>query len=601
MAQKRKILDENQEQCFPITHVEAVIGNDGRNVSEVLGEDFATKEYVHVNGGKIDKILVDGSELPIVNKSVNITMPTPYDDSAVRQLIADEASRAQGVEAGLRTDITEQEGIIQTKIAEVDAAKAATIAATTAANTATAATNTAISNAESATQAANTAAAATQAAIAQAERVNVELEGSTITVTDKEGNESSIDLLDATNERVYINVTTNKTGVSVEGIVINCYLNNDVDDPLQATTNENGQCYLDIPNNYHYRLVFPTIAGCDPITDVTHIAHASQRIVDVEYKETIEPVDKGEVLRVIARKRDEGEYSPASNVTMIIRVDGVSHTISTDNDGIATYTIPYGKTYTVSIPDIDAHYIRGGVQQYSFTAEMSNRAVSVVYVSYDGGLKIIDLSGNEYDFELWKYLVEEETDPNLKKTNEEADVIKVITQTLAANNGVFGIDINMITDGAVFQKLEWEPVPNNLISSIPASGNNVSQPYYYNGAAATQLIINEGKNRPVPLTLPAYTHVETITKTLGDTTYNGFYGSVGQWDIVRILREDIDDILQYVRPNAARYISSLFPQSSPPAKMTCTQNGNSLFYSYTIGPLNTEKKSKVSCIPFLAM
>ena len=47
--------------------------NDGNGTS---GSSFATKTYVDKNGGKIDVIKVNGTAQGIVNKSVNITVPT---------------------------------------------------------------------------------------------------------------------------------------------------------------------------------------------------------------------------------------------------------------------------------------------------------------------------------------------------------------------------------------------------------------------------------------------------------------------------------------------------------------------------------------------
>lgn len=85
MLENKKLTDKNKQQYYPITHVDAVIGVDGRTIAEILDEDYATKEYVAEYGGKIDKITVDGTELPIVDKTVDIPS---YDDAELRDLIA---------------------------------------------------------------------------------------------------------------------------------------------------------------------------------------------------------------------------------------------------------------------------------------------------------------------------------------------------------------------------------------------------------------------------------------------------------------------------------------------------------------------------------
>lgn len=51
--------------------------NDGDGTT---GSKFATEAYVNTNGGKIDKIKVNGTEQTITNKTVDITVPTKTSD-----------------------------------------------------------------------------------------------------------------------------------------------------------------------------------------------------------------------------------------------------------------------------------------------------------------------------------------------------------------------------------------------------------------------------------------------------------------------------------------------------------------------------------------
>lgn len=51
--------------------------NDGDGTS---GSEFATKSYVDTNGGKIDKITVNGTEQSITNKTVALTIPAQVSD-----------------------------------------------------------------------------------------------------------------------------------------------------------------------------------------------------------------------------------------------------------------------------------------------------------------------------------------------------------------------------------------------------------------------------------------------------------------------------------------------------------------------------------------
>lgn len=51
--------------------------NDGDGTT---GSAFATEDYVDTNGGKIDKIKVNGTEQTITNKAVDLTVPTKVSD-----------------------------------------------------------------------------------------------------------------------------------------------------------------------------------------------------------------------------------------------------------------------------------------------------------------------------------------------------------------------------------------------------------------------------------------------------------------------------------------------------------------------------------------
>ena len=53
---------------------------DGGTSTGVITKELADKNYVDTNGGKIDKIKVNGVEQTITNKEVNLTMPTKVSD-----------------------------------------------------------------------------------------------------------------------------------------------------------------------------------------------------------------------------------------------------------------------------------------------------------------------------------------------------------------------------------------------------------------------------------------------------------------------------------------------------------------------------------------
>lgn len=67
--------DANKNVALTVPTSTSDLTNDGDGQS-----NFATEAYVQTNGGKIDKIQVNGSEQTITNKTVNITVPTKVSD-----------------------------------------------------------------------------------------------------------------------------------------------------------------------------------------------------------------------------------------------------------------------------------------------------------------------------------------------------------------------------------------------------------------------------------------------------------------------------------------------------------------------------------------
>ena len=67
--------DANKNVALTVPTATSDLTNDGDGQS-----NFATEAYVATNGGKIDKIQVNGSDQTITNKTVNIIMPTKVSD-----------------------------------------------------------------------------------------------------------------------------------------------------------------------------------------------------------------------------------------------------------------------------------------------------------------------------------------------------------------------------------------------------------------------------------------------------------------------------------------------------------------------------------------
>ena len=421
-------------------------------------------------------------------------------------------------------------------------------------------------------------------AVVGAERVNCELLGSVVRITDRTGLKRSVDLLSATDEVVQIVVTTNVQGVSVSGLVINAYYNDASVPTASVTTDANGMGSLRVPNGYKYKLVFPDIAGCLPIADVVHTASVSQRSVEVEYK------DQGSVANehviVLVQEMRGDTVTLLSGVEISVTVDGQTGTYESSN-GKAQFDIPIGKTYTVTAPSRTGEYIQGGTSTYTFTAEGSVRTMGYTYRLYDSGLFIVATDGVEYALDEWVEALAQGT-----RTNTEAYLIKVATTALETANGVFLVDIDHLAERTYGANKSWAS-QNVLFNTIPSNGNSVSADYYYDGLTASKLIQTEGDNRGIGT--DAVDKCLILSREINGNPHQGFLGSVGQWNQLWANRVEVDNILDVVRPGHTYTFASLTTN-----KWTCTQSSANGAYIWSSAGGSYTKTGTNAVVPFFA-
>ena len=467
---------------------------------------------------------------------------TNYDDTQVRSDIQQ-----------LNTDINTQTGRINTALSDLETAKTTKIAemdaAKVAAETATAAAIVATQNADAATQ-------ATQTAIAQAERLNVELEGSVITITNKEGVEKEIDLQDATDERVFINCSTTVEGTSVSGLNINVYYGDVLHTTL--TTNAQGSARIDIPNGTIYRIVFPRLVGCNPIPDVRHTAVMSQRSVEAVY---VEEFIAYEHVKFNVKKADSiSDIQPFEGVEVKVEYgEHVEHYIS-DAQGVIEFDIPISTTYAYTVIRPDGYYMYEGRTSFTKTALSALYEATIKLVPYDTGVYIVTQQGGQYHFEDFQTAVE-----GGWVQKSDAKLIKIATEILCSNDSPFCISIDDITE----MELTNGAWANN--NSIMLGGRNM-----YNGYANTLTILSNAATNNINARAALLCVQKSVV--LDTTTLDGFLGSPNQWTLLWRMKDTIDEMILYCRPSATRLLSNITNR-----KWTSTELDASIAYSFTTG------------------
>lgn len=316
-------------------------------------------------------------------------------------------------------------------------------------------------------------------ALARANNVNATLSGTVVTITNSAGTSSSVDLAAATDERVYITISSDDNYMNVEGKTILVYYNQSQVASATLTTDANGDAFVSIPNTTIYKIVFPDVAGYYTPPYVSHHAVVSQRVVEVEYQHI--PNNDCEVTIEVCKK-DDTVITKLDGRNVYITINNNTTTYTTDANGQVVFNLTHGQTFSVAVDNLNNYYLATDPSG-SYTANDLSLTVLYFYLPFRSGLFIVASDGTEYAVDQWQTALANNT-----VVNTDAKLIKIATSTLATNHGIFGIDIDEICGGNTLTKKAWSN-PNNLaIESIPLNGNVTSAQFYYDGKSASALI-----------------------------------------------------------------------------------------------------------------
>lgn len=430
--------------------------------------------------------------------------------------------------------------------------------------------------------AANTAADNSKKATREAERVDVELRGNILTVTNRNGVQKSVNLTD-TDEHVTVNCTTTLEGVSMEGLAINVYVNNGAD-PHQYTTDANGQAEFTITKGATYKVVFPYVQKCNIIDPVQHVASVGNRIIDANY---IAETEKVERLTIKMSKADEsGNVAPWEGGKAYITISGKKTEYVMDAEGKAIVEIKNGTSYTVSVDKIDGMYEQ--YDRYSITrkAFADSYRFSFIYRPYESGIWLIDDNNKQWTYDDWE-----------ASGNDNSKLMFVRIATLATQRykGDILISIDKMADfSKVAINKQWCN-RNVEFKNIPINGqdnNNTNwSRFAYNGLLATQTIIAEGDERELQTSAADYCYGFTIKNA--DKTYQGYLPTVYQWELAW---QNIDVVIDAINKKYPDFNVNKTVFSG--AKWTSTQYGASGSHYFASAVGGSGKASSCMAIPF---
>ena len=445
----------------------------------------------------------------------------------------------------------------------------------------------AISNTSSAIKTATDAAAvatetAKKAMVAttEAERVNAELRGNVLVVTDRNGGVSTLDFEQwDLEERVNITITTSVAGVSVKGVAVNVFLN-DASAFTKYTTDANGKVSFAVPRGTMYKIAFQELKGCDSLPSLTYTAALRVRDINVEYKPISD--EKASVVVTVDRAED-GKVSPFSGVALTCAISGGDTiTTETDSEGMVTFRVPYNKKYKITAAQKDGYYAFRGVYEKDNVADVEEHNIYFHFYPTTSGVFILDATGAQYTADEWQAA---------GKTAEEAVLVKLVTQNLANGKNCFGFSPAALQAG--YPSKQW-CTQNVQFNSIPLNGNNVNDALYYNGLKSSKLVREEAEERG--LSVPSFTYAYEQTVNLADAQLHGFILTIGQMIEANVNKTLVDDVVKMLYGSNAKLFSALFSQG----KWTSTQFSAPFAWTFNSSPYGSVKSNRAMALPVFA-
>lgn len=353
---------------------------------------------------------------------------------------------------------------------------------------------------------------AAETATTGAETCNIEMQGSTISVTNRNGETKSVDVIN-TDEEVTVTIASSVSSINVSGIKINVFLNNGKT-PQTYTTNAEGKATFTIDRGNYYQVVFPEYGNAQPIAPVGYTAVLGSRNINVEYL----PYDEDSMEKVIitATKYVENVGTAWEGIPVIVTIDRKDTTYQTDAKGQVTVFVPYKKEYTVVINDQDGYNVSFNKNSRTYTANVPQRLIDYRFYQFKAGIFVVDANKNEYYIEDWVAA---------GRNADDAVAIKVADASLSINHGTFCIRTSDIKNCSKLISTSW-CTQNLQFNSIALNGNNVNDANYYNGESSSYLIRQEAQERS--LSVPAFDYAYGQIFTIGGEELHGFLMSVGQ-------------------------------------------------------------------------
>lgn len=230
-------------------------------------------------------------------------------------------------------------------------------------------------------------------------------------------------------------------------------------------------------------------------TVIAHITVYNKNLVDVTNQDT-------DFIGLAIELQVEGEATPRTGTI------GQNHQ--------CTFTVEYGKTYSLTAPTVEGYRIRfNASKQFTHTAGVPQRELPMHYMEWNAdGVFGLDANGDTYDYDTIEAMTAQE------RTSIIA--IGINSSRLQAANAGFCYKLPTGATGKQWanQNVEFDQ------TLLPFKQSHAAAVLDLNGAQNTQNIIDIGDSMGVET--PAADYCQAQTLTIGGETKTGFLGAYGQ-------------------------------------------------------------------------
>lgn len=351
-----------------------------------------------------------------------------------------------------------------------------------------------------------------EAASTGAEKCNVTMSGSTITVTNRNGEQDSVNVIDA-DERVTLTVTSGVDSVKASGITANVYINHDTKSPLKVVTDADGKARFTAKRGEYYEIKLPEFGAAQPIAPMGFTAVLPERSVTATYM----PYDKdsSETVTVTVLKYTNGSVSAWASKAVKCTYDGNTTSFATGSNGKVTFNVPLSKQYTIEVEDEDGYSVEFHQNKETYTAELSQRNVTFSLYQYATGFYCVTSDGQAYTIDDW---LTTGRDPS------EVVAIKVVTYNLITAKGTYAIRMSDLENIQGLPKTKWTDA-SYFFKSLYGFPQT-----YYNGQDECIVMRQEGDENDIDT--PAADAAYEQTLSLNGKELRGFLPSNGQAQVI---------------------------------------------------------------------